>query len=92
MREGAKRGCPMAAYGAHSEPTSAWGLAKQAIGQGLRERYPVASDLPAALLMLIEKIRQQRVPITTDAIDVASEIRCGRRPSVVAGSRKTSAE
>jgi hypothetical protein len=52
----------MAAYGAHSEPTSAGGLAKQAIGQGLRERYPMAPDLPSALLMLIEKISSSESP------------------------------
>jgi hypothetical protein len=55
MREAPKPGCPMAAYGAHYEP-SAWRLARERIGQGLRERYPIVPDLPAGLLMPAEKL------------------------------------
>lgn len=48
-------GCPMAAHGATYEPF-AWWLAREGIGQGLRERYPVLQDLPDGLLMLVESL------------------------------------
>jgi hypothetical protein len=57
----------MAAYGAHFDPF-AWWLARERIGQGLRERYPVLQDLPAGLSTVVEKLASsdspQQVPST----------------------------
>lgn len=62
MREGAERkGAQMAAHGAHYEPF-AWWLTRERIGQGLRERRPVLQDLPAGLLMLVEKLASSESP------------------------------
>lgn len=51
----------MATQRAHYEPF-AWWLARERIGQGLRERYPVLQDLPAGLLMLVEKLATSESP------------------------------
>jgi len=45
----------MAAHGATYEPF-AWWLARERIGQGLRERYPVLQDLPDGLLTLVQRL------------------------------------
>jgi hypothetical protein len=38
------------------------GARKARIGQGLRDCYPIAPDLPAALLMLVKKIGSSESP------------------------------
>jgi hypothetical protein len=45
----------MATQRADYEPF-AWWLARERIGQGLRERYPLLQDLPAGLLTLVDKL------------------------------------
>lgn len=54
-------GCRMVVHGAHYEPV-AWWLARERIGQGLREHYPIAQDFPAGLLALVEKLASSDSP------------------------------
>jgi hypothetical protein len=51
----------MAAHGANYEPF-AWWLAREGIGRGLRERYPMLQDLPDGLLALVEKLASNESP------------------------------
>src|SRR5207248_5595192 len=68
-----------------------WGARKTSYWVGSSRALSHGAGPAVRFADAYRKNKQQRVP-TTDAIDVASEIRCARRPSVVAGSRKTSAE
>lgn len=51
----------MAAQGAHYEPF-AWWLARERLGRDLRQHYPVPQDLPAGLLVLVEKLAGTESP------------------------------
>jgi hypothetical protein len=66
----------------------AWWLARERIGQGLREHYPVLPDLPAGLLVLVGKLATgdspQQTPSTwlrkLDAVEGNQLLRgCRRR-------------
>ena len=58
MREGAKGRCPTVAKenAQYEYEPFAWWLAREQIGQGLRERYAVAEELPPRLLALVRKL------------------------------------
>ena len=56
----------MAAHGANYEPF-AWWLAREGIGRGLRERYPMLQELPDRLLILVEKLANSEPPRQTPA-------------------------
>ena len=58
MREGAKGRCPTMAKERpqYEYEPFAWWLARQQIGQDLRDRYAVAQELPTHLLALIRKL------------------------------------
>ena len=53
--EGAKRRCPMGTQSAPYEPF-AWWLARERIGQDLRERYAAPQEVPPRLLVLVRKL------------------------------------
>ena len=63
----------MAAQGANYDSFS-WWLAREQIGQGLRERYPVLQDMPDGLLILVERLANNESP-QQPAGYVAAEIR-----------------
>ena len=58
MREGAKGRCPTMAkeYAQYEYEPFAWWLARERIGQVLRERYSVDQELPPHLLALVKKL------------------------------------
>ena len=58
MREDAKGRCPRLAKecAQYEYEPFAWWLARERIGQDLRERYAVAQELPPRLLALVRKL------------------------------------
>ena len=64
MREGAKGGYPRfgEAVRAVRVRPFAWWLARERIGQDLRDRYAVAQELPPRLLALVRKLDAESDP------------------------------